>query len=192
MRFRAGCININTVTTTFRLAGPADAPAIAALHTESWQRFYRGMFPDDFLDNEASDDRARVWRERFDDPDRDRTSLTILAEIDGRLAGFAHSVYDDDPEDGTLLDNLHVRQEEHRRGIGARLMAETAVRLAESGRSKLYLWVLEDNEGARTFYQTLGGVECGTGTSAISNPALPAVPSLKICWPDVQVLVGLA
>lgn len=172
----------------YRLASADDAPAIARLHAESWRVAYRGMFPDDFLDNEADEERAQAWRGRFADPDREAKSLTVLAESDGELLGFAHSIYDDDPAHGTLIDNLHVRRTEHRGGIGTRLMAETAARLAQSGRSKLYLWVLEDNEGARRFYEALGGEECGRGTSADSHPELPAVPSLKICWTDVAVL----
>jgi len=174
---------------TYRLATNSDAPAIATLHAGSWQVTYRGMFPDDFLDNEAADERAQAWRQRFADPDRELTSLTVLAERDGELAGFAHSILDDDPDHGTLLDNLHVRRTEHRGGIGTRLMDETAVRLIDSGRTTLYLWVLEENAGARRFYEALGGVECGRGSSGESHPELPAVPSIRICWSDLQTLM---
>ena len=157
---------------------------------ESWRVAYRGMFPDDFLDNEAADDRAKVWQERFADPDLEKTTITILAESGGELMGFAHTIIDDDATYGTLLDNLHVRRTEHRGGIGTRLMVETAERLAALGRSTLYLWVLEGNDGARAFYRALGGKECGRGSVADgpSNPALPAVPSLRICWPELDRL----
>jgi GNAT superfamily N-acetyltransferase len=148
------------------------------------------MFPDDFLDNEATDDRAKVWQERFADPERETTTITILAESGGELLGFAHSMIDDDAKYGTLLDNLHVRRTKHRGGIGTQLMMETAERLAARGRSTLYLWVLEGNDGARAFYRALGGEECGRGSVADgpSNPALPAVPSLRICWPELDRL----
>jgi GNAT superfamily N-acetyltransferase len=170
---------------TYRLATPADAPAIAKLHAESWRVAYRGMFPDDFLDNEVFEERARVWRERFADPRRESTTLTILAERAGDLAGFAHSIIDEDPTSGTLLDNLHVRRDAHRSGIGTRLMAETASWLMERGRSQLYLWVLEDNRGARAFYAALGGAECGRGTSPEGGSS---APSLRICWTDLSQL----
>ncbi len=148
------------------------------------------MFPDDFFDNDADDDRARVWQERFADPDRETTTITVLAEGGGELAGFAHSIIDEDATHGTLLDNLHVRLDAHRLGIGRRLMAETAERLATLGRSTLYLWVLEDNATARAFYKALRGEECGRGSVADgpSNPSLPAVPSLRICWPSLDRL----
>ena len=174
----------------YRLATTSDAASIATLHVESWHVAYRGMFPDDFLDNEASADRAKVWRDRFADPDRETTTITVLAESGGELMGFAHSLIDDDATYGTLLDNLHVRRPEHRSGIGRRLMAETAERLAALERSTLYLWVLEDNAPARRFYEALGGEECGRGSVADgpSNPSLPAVPSLRICWAELDRL----
>ena len=174
----------------YRLARVADAATIAALHSASWQVAYRGMFPDDFLDNDAVADRLKVWQERFADPDLETKTITILAESDGELMGFAHTIIDEDATYGTLLDNLHVRRTEHRSGIGTRLMVETAEHLATLGRSTLYLWVLEDNDGARAFYRALGGEECGRGSVADgpSNPALPAVPSLRICWPRLDKL----
>ena len=174
----------------YRLARVSDAASIATLHADSWRVAYRGMFPDDFLDNDAVADRAKVWQERFADPDLEKTTITVLAESGGELMGFAHTIIDDDATYGALLDNLHVRRTEHRGGIGTRLMVETAERLAALGRSTLYLWVLEGNDQARAFYRALGGEECGRGTVADgpSNPALPAVPSLRICWPQLDRL----
>jgi GNAT superfamily N-acetyltransferase len=149
------------------------------------------MFPDDFLDNDAFEDRDRVWRERFADPEREAKTLTILAERGDDLLGFAHSIIDEDENYGTLLDNLHVHPDAHRLGIGMRLMAETAGTLEAAGNtSSFYLWVLEDNAGARRFYEALGGNECGRGSVADgpSNPSLPAVPSLRICWAELDGL----
>ena len=180
----------NADAVQYRLARVGDAATIAELHAASWQVAYRGMFPDDFLDNDAVADRAKVWQERFADPDLEQTTITILAESGGELMGFAHTIIDEDATFGTLLDNLHVRRTKHRSRIGTRLMVETAERLAALGRSTLYLWVLEGNDGARAFYRALGGEECGRGTVADgpSNPALPVVPSLRICWPELDRL----
>jgi hypothetical protein len=37
-------------TVRIRVADSSDAPAIAALHAESWRRHYRGAYSDAFLD----------------------------------------------------------------------------------------------------------------------------------------------
>ncbi len=44
----------------------------------------------------------------------------MLAEDRDGLVGFAHTVFDDDPRWGALLDNLHVVYGEKRRGVGSR------------------------------------------------------------------------
>ena len=50
------------MTSSYQLrpAQASDADALAALHAGSWQRTYRGMMSDAFLDGEALDNRRRV------------------------------------------------------------------------------------------------------------------------------------
>jgi ribosomal protein S18 acetylase RimI-like enzyme len=138
--------------TRFRRAGPADAPAVAHLHADSWRRHYRGAYSDEFLDGDVVADRLAVWSDRLGTADPRR--CTILAE-DGGLIGFANTFLDHDPEWGALLDNLHVAGSHQRRGIGAQLLALTGEAVA--GRSGLYLWVLEQNAAAQAFYEAHGG-----------------------------------
>jgi GNAT superfamily N-acetyltransferase len=140
---------------TYRLAGPADAAAVAGLHADSWRRHYRGAYADVYLDGDVYDERLAVWTERLREPDPGR--CTILAD-DGDLVGFANTYFDADPEWGALVDNLHVAQGHQRRGIGARLLALTADALLErSEPTGLYLWVLEQNRDGQAFYEACGG-----------------------------------
>src|SRR5207247_1295786 len=106
---------------------------------------------DSFLDGEVFADRLAVWTERLMKPHPGR--FTIVAEHGGTVVGFAHTVVDDDPDWGALLDNLHVSNVLKGSGIGSRLMAETARNLVRSTpHSGLYLWVLEQNTAAQAFY----------------------------------------
>ena len=142
-----------------RLATAADAKALAELHAESWRRHYRGAFSDAFLDGEVAVDRLAVWSERLREPDPRR--CTIVAEAD-RIVGFANTIFEDDPAWGALLDNLHVADGQQRRGIGSRLVAMTArAVMAHPRGSGLYVWVLEQNDGAQAFYRALGGTRLG-------------------------------
>jgi len=75
-----------TASPHLRAATASDAEALAALHTGSWQRTYRGMMFDAFLDGAALDNRRRVWRERLATPDADR--LVMVADDGTRLVGF--------------------------------------------------------------------------------------------------------
>src|SRR5256712_9383773 len=90
----------------FRLAGAADAEAVANLHADSWRRHYRGAYSDAFLDGDVVADRVSEWIGRLSDPLPE--ACTILAERDGVVVGFAHGILGEDPTWGALLDNLHV------------------------------------------------------------------------------------
>jgi len=177
----------------FRSAEPADAAAVAALHTDSWRHHYRGAFSDAYLDGEVPGYQRRKWAERLASPHP--LARTIIAELDGTLVGFAHTVLADDPTWGALLDNLHVQYGLKRHGIGTRLMARTArTVLAETPKSGLYLWVLEPNTGARAFYTARGG-ECVERVAVEppgGNPAnLNGRPfGLRFVWRDPSVLAA--
>jgi ribosomal protein S18 acetylase RimI-like enzyme len=176
----------------FRLAGPADAEAVANLHADSWRRHYRGAYSDAFLDGDVVADRLAVWTDRLREPNPRR--CTILAE-DGSLVGFAHTVFHDDPTWGALLDNMHVGDGYKRRGIGSRLLALTAQAVTERPeRTGLYLWVLEQNVDAQAFYQARGGRCVGRGLAsppgAIASRLTGSPAKLRYAWPEPTVLLG--
>jgi ribosomal protein S18 acetylase RimI-like enzyme len=176
----------------FRLAAFSDAPGIAALHADSWRRNYRGAYSDAFLDGDVAADRLAVWSERLQAPDSGR--YTVLAEDAGGLVGFAHTVVEDDPTWGALLDNLHVAHGVKRRGIGSHLLRLTAGAVTERrANTGLYLWVLEQNVEAQAFYEAHGGrrVErrliSPPGGIAARLSGSPA--ALRYAWTDIMVLL---
>jgi ribosomal protein S18 acetylase RimI-like enzyme len=137
-------------------ATPSDADSIAALHADSWRRHYRGAYLDSYLDGDVVVDRQAVWRSRLVQPGT--LQFTVIAREGDEVLGFAHTILDEDPLWGSLLENLHVRSELKRSGIGSRLLSETAqrlIRLRPGG--SLHLWVLQQNEAAQAFYDALGG-----------------------------------
>jgi len=148
------------VTVQFREAGADDIAAVAGLHADSWRRNYRGAYSDAFLDGDVDENRRTVWTERLTVARPDQG--TIVAVRDGSVVGFVHTVFDDDPEWGSFLDNLHVTHELKRSGIGAQLMAESARAVrARATAPGLYLWVLEPNHAAQAFYEARGGARVG-------------------------------
>ena len=177
----------------FRRAAGGDADAIAALHADSWRRHYRGAYSDAFLDGDVDTDRVAVWTERLQTPDPRR--YTVLATKDGTLVGFANTEFDDDPTWGSLLDNLHVTHDSTRRGIGSHLLALTAQAVIERG-TGLYLWVLEQNTDARSFYEAHGAtrVERAPTSPPGGVPSRLAGPSAKLryAWSDRAALLELA
>ena len=177
----------------FRLAVPDDAEQVAALHATSWRRHYRGAFADSFIDGDVYADRQAVWSSRLAAPTH---SVTILAEYDRSLAGFVHVILDEDPDWGSLVDNLHVAHDRHRTGIGTALLGYAGRgALERATHPAAYLWVLDQNAAAQQFYRACGG----TCREKALVPPPGGVPSrlngspfgLRFAWPDVSALARL-
>lgn len=166
---------------TYRMATAADTSQIAALHARSWQETYRGIMPDEFLDNEVEAERLAVWQERFAEHPPNRQ--IIVAEDGGQLVGFACVVAGSDPVYGALLDNLHVASSHKGRGIGRKLIKQAAewVQLQDAT-SPFFLWVYEQNHSAKAFYDALGAInqEALRGENGIV---------LRYVWPDTGRLI---
>ena len=176
----------------FRAACPGDAHAVAALHAGSWQRHYRGAYSDAFLDNDAAGYLLALWTERL--AVLDPRAPTVLAERGGAVVGLAHTLLGQDATWGALIDNLHVLQGLKRQGVGTRLLALTGRAVLDwSPSSGLYLWVLEQNTGARAFYAARGGacVERREVTPPGGDPSrLNGKPmGLRYAWPDPSKLL---
>ena len=170
----------------YRRATASDAEGIAALHTDSWRRHYRGAYSDAFLDGPVVADRLEVWTERL--AHANRGACTIVAEMRGAVVGFAHTVFDNDPEYGSLVDNLHVRFEWKGQGVGTQLLSETASAVVHRDPSDgLFLWVLKANTAAQAFYAARGGVR-SEEIVVTSNRGGPQ-PCFRYSWPDPRALL---
>lgn len=171
----------------YRTASYADRSGIAKLHTESWRIHYRGAYSDEYLDGNVLQDRLSVWEDRFFAPRENQ--FVIVAEEVGQIVGFACAYGNDDAQWGTLLDNLHVRTERHREGIGRRLLVEVArwshLHYADCG---LYLWVLSQNVRAQQFYERLGATDRGGESRVLVEGAGPCAIR-RYAWATVREIV---
>lgn len=175
-----------------RAAAADDAEQIALLHTDSWRRFYRGAYSDAYLDGDILSDRRTVWTARLAAPGDSATLVVDDGDGDG-LAAFVHVALDEDAQWGSLVDNLHVRHDRRRSGLGRVLMRKAAAVVADRATDggRMYLWVLEQNLNAQRFYASMGGacvekalVEAPPGATG----RLAGTPAkLRIAWADVSV-----
>jgi len=169
----------------YRPARRSDADAVAILHTRSWRQNYRGDFADAFLDDELPEERLRAWRERLDQPPENQ--FVQLAVDGAELCGFVCAYAAEDPQWGSLVDNLHVAAAAKRSGIGTTLMRQAGAWLSpkypELG---VYLWVLESNSSARRFYESLGARNAGVSTMETHGGAV--VRSCRYIWTRAESL----
>lgn len=138
-----------------RPAQPEDALAVAGVHVRSWQVGYRGLLPDDYLDQLNPEDRA----ERYDFASVDaRKPHTVLATEGAEILGFATtapSCNEENPAQGELFA-LYVDPQHWNRGIGVALIRAARSRLIELGFIDAVLWLLEGNLRADRFYRLDG------------------------------------
>ena len=171
----------------FRDAVVSDCVAVAALHALSWRVAYRGILAQDFLENNAEQDRLGVWRTRLTAAPPERQLVRVAVE-DDQLVGFGCAFLDEDARWGALLDNLHVHPDYKGRGVGRQLMAHVAAWVIDRRPSSaLHLWVFEENHPARRFYERLGG----TAVERVIHPAADGreVPSVRYMWHEPSELI---
>ena len=139
-----------------RPATLGDATAIARVHVASWQSTYRGMLPDEFLASLSETGYAERWKRVIGEG----TSKVYVAEVGGEVVGFASGGRERAGEKGYAgeLYAIYVIDANQRRGFGRELVRATVAGLREVGLDDMIIWVLRDNQPARSFYERLGGV----------------------------------
>jgi ribosomal protein S18 acetylase RimI-like enzyme len=152
-----------------RHARPADFEGIAALHTASWRTAYRGALSDDYLSGDILEDRTALWQERFSRAASNQ--LVLVAEEERSLLGFACAYLNDHPHWGSLLDNIHVGPDSHRRGVGS-----TLLRAVASVRRAVPPWSLSRPGACRgaAFYRAHGAETAGTDIWEVPEAHAPA------------------
>ena len=169
-----------------RSACADDFEQIAALHALSWQRTYRGMMTDEFLDHRALANRREVWYQRLH-ADKSGQFVSVV-EQSGGLVGFICAYAHYDPRWGSYIDNLHVSHEWQGYGLGRALMRSAATWLSEAAPDAgVYLWVMEANASARAFYDHLGATNAGT--EVIEDPGGGRAPNCRYVWADPRLLL---
>ena len=140
-----------------RVATPEDASAIAEVRVNAWRATYRGMIPDAYLDAMRVEDSAALWEKVLGAPPN--TTSTFVAEMDGRVFGFASGMQKPEATLGfdCELTGIYLAREVQRAGLGRRLVGAVAAAQRSHGATAMIAWVIAANKSARAFYEVLGG-----------------------------------
>ncbi|WP_309714081.1 GNAT family N-acetyltransferase [Pseudolysinimonas sp.] len=143
---------------TVRPAVPDDAERITDIRNTGWREAYAHLLSADFLAELSSD--AEAFRRGIANA---RRSVTVVAELDGEVVGYAlagpPADEDDAPRDWCLR-HLYQYSRLHGSGTGQALL-DAAV-----GDRPSYLWTAEDNPRAIAFYRRNGFLPDGTRKTA--------------------------
>ncbi|MEM8483900.1 MAG: GNAT family N-acetyltransferase [Bacteroidota bacterium] len=181
--------------TKIRAGLSEEWPAIAQLHSQSWEIAYRDILSNAFLDNHVLANRMQYWETRFKAGIPDHTFIRV-AEQGDRLVGLVCAVAGADPVWGTLIDNLHVLPGSQQRGLGRQLIQQAAQwvlgrpDVSVPTEAPMYLWVYRENVRARTFYEKVHGEAVEEKTEP--QPDGSMAPIVRYAWftETAKILAG--
>jgi len=142
---------------TYRTAGVADAPLLAALGARTFTETFGHLYkPEDlalFLLNHSEE----CWAKELADP----TFIVRLAEADGAAIAYAKLgppslPFEPSPRRAIELRQFYVLDGWHGTGIAQEIMAWALTEARARGAQDIYLSVFVDNPRARRFYERHG------------------------------------
>ena len=139
---------------------PEDAYERAVCHVSSWRSAYKGIVPDEVLDNLSAEDIAEKFKRQLEN----KYNFFYCTIYDGRIIGhfnFRKSIDEDKPDAGDIW-GFYLIEDFWGKGISRQMMDYVIDELKHRGYSEALLWVLENNARARRFYEKCGFVFDGT------------------------------
>ena len=127
-----------------------DYSAIRNIYERSWKFAYKGIIPQDYLDN--------IPKTKWGGNILKNGRTEIGAFIDGKIVGtasFCSSRWEKFNSCGEVV-TIYLLPEYMGKGIGTMLMDACVQELQLLGFTTIILWVLEDNYRARRFYEKYG------------------------------------
>ena len=140
---------------TLRLASPGDASVLAEIRRLSWESAYRGIYPDELIDNFDYAAHAEKFRKQMA-----RSDTEVYVILDGdTLVGYCTvgeaDWYKDFP---VCLHSLYLVPAYHRKGIGRHIMEFVKDWCRQKGYGSFFNSCNLHNHGARAFYEAMGGI----------------------------------
>ena len=151
-----------------------DRRAISKVYEESWKFAYKGMIPQSYLDSIPQGN----WTEAVD-----TSGWNTLLVLDGDqiigTSSYCNSRFEDWKDYGEII-SIYFLPEYMGKGYGKALLQAAVDRLAEAGCKDILLWVLEENERAKRFYERNGFTASGVSLDDnIGGKALKEIQYVK-------------
>lgn len=164
-----------------RQAGLQDAEGIARVRIDTWRTAYKGIVPQDHLDQLS----LPAITQQFQDLFKEEAPLVWVAEDGAEIVGFVFGGPErrDSSEAGEVYA-IYIMDSYQGQGVGTQLMQAVSRALYRQGKTALILWVLESNP-YRAFYERLGGKAEGGDTFNIDGVELFLV---SYRWADITQL----
>lgn len=142
-----------------REAKQEDTLGMATVRVETWKATYRGILPDDFLNNLSQQQVAQHWKKMFWEEKHAGVGLFVAENDRDEIIGIAicGPEQNNAPQYRGEIYVLYVLPAYQNRGIGKALLAACVQHLIRELAAKtMLIWVIAENP-YRRFYEILGG-----------------------------------
>lgn len=167
-----------------RKANSQDAQGIGKVHVDSWKTTYKGILPDDFLNNLSYEQRTELWKKNISDA----TNYVLVAENEqNEIIGFATggTRKTNSVPNATDLTSIYLLEEYQGIGIGKQLLKEIFAYFKLKGYEKVFVEVLAENK-TRNFYEYYGAQYVENTEIKIGGKVLE---ELIYVWNDIDKVI---
>mgnify|MGYP000949126758 FL=1 len=162
-----------------RKAEIKDSKCIAKVNIDVWRTTYRGIMPDEDLDNLSCHDREKFCKELLEKKENDAFIYVAEDEIKG-VIGFISGGRERERNDDSSCEiyAIYVSKEFQRKGIGRSLFKKALEEFIGLNLKSLKIWVLNENPYKR-FYEKLGGKQ-------IESKKIKGLDIVAYGWDDIK------
>jgi ribosomal protein S18 acetylase RimI-like enzyme len=143
-----------------RIAEVTDAKGIATVGVRTWQTNYRGIFPDEKLDQLSIEEHTERWKNNLiRNKPTENLEIIVVEDPKNGIVGFAsggkyeatHPIYDSE------IGAIYVLKNYQGKGIGTAMVKRMVKFFISKEWKSMIIWVLKDNY-QRRFYEKLEGI----------------------------------
>jgi len=161
---------------TIRKAVPEDAYERAVCHISSWRSAYKGIVPDEYLNSMSAEERSERYKKQIEE---NNEVLFYNAIYENKIIGLLciSKSRDEDKLNAGEVGAIYLIEEFWGKGYGREMMNFAIDTLKNMGYNEIILWVFEENNRARRFYE-----KCGftfSGEKAIMNIGGKDIPKVR-------------
>ncbi|MEC1724450.1 MULTISPECIES: GNAT family N-acetyltransferase [Bacillaceae] len=166
-----------------RIASKEDIKGVLRVYVDSWRTTYRGLVPDDYLDELSYEDAEKRWIDFLNN--ENEPFIYVAISNTGKIIGFASGKsIDENNFDGELY-SLYLLQECRGLGVGRQLVSAIAKHFKEKCIYSMMVWVMKQNKSGLGFYERMGGKEYIHRTSTFGGAA---VEDVAYGWKNISEL----
>lgn len=158
---------------SIRQVKQGDELTLAHIQVESWKAAFHDILSEEVLAKYTDiENSANMYRQLLEE----NKGNGYILEIDGKAHCIAYwdATREKDRPDAAEIICIHSLQDNWGKGYGSKMMDRLLTDIAAAGYTKVMLWVFEENERARSFYEAKGFYA--------TEKTQPAFGSSEICY----------